>query len=132
MRAVFDPNILISALLSPSGPPARALARWLAGDFELIVSELLLGELEDALTYPKLRKRITTDEASELIDILRRAAVVAPDPPPGSHRSPDPGDDYLLALAEAERALLVTGDAKLLGLGPELPVITAASFVDAL
>jgi len=132
VRAVFDPNILISALLSPSGPPARALARWLAGDFELIVSELLLGELEDALTYPKLRKRITTDEASELIDILRRAAVVAPDPPPGSHRSPDPGDDYLLALAEAERALLVTGDAKLLGLGPELPVITAASFVDAL
>ena len=46
MRVVLDPNILISAMLSPSGAPARLLARWLAGDFELIASPQLLAELD--------------------------------------------------------------------------------------
>jgi putative PIN family toxin of toxin-antitoxin system len=132
VRAVLDPNILISALISPMGPPARVVARWLAGDFELVVSELLLREFEDAVASPKLRKRITAEEASELLDLLRRAASVAADPPGGSYRSADPNDDYLLALAEAERALIVTGDAHLLALASDLPVLTAAEFVASL
>ncbi len=132
MRAVFDPNVLISALLSPSGPPGRAVARWLAGDFELIVSEFLLRELGEALAYPKLRRRVTADDASTLMDLLRREGVVALDPPTGSHHSTDPDDDYLLALAEVERALLVTGDSDLLALGHELPIRAPGSFVDSL
>jgi len=132
VRAVFDPNVLISALLSPLGPPGRALAGWLAGDFELIVSDSLLRELEQALAYPKLRKRVTAEDAPALLDLLRRGAVVASDRPSGPHRSTDPNDDYLLALAEAERAILVTGDAHLLSLADELPIVTARAFVASL
>jgi putative PIN family toxin of toxin-antitoxin system len=132
VRAVLDPNILISALLSRCGAPAEILARWLAGEFELIVSELLLKELERALSYPKLRRRIAPGDAAAFVTLLRKSAAVAADPEIAPRRSPDSGDDYLLALAEAERAVVVTGDAHLLGLPDRFPIFSARGFVDAL
>lgn len=132
MRAVLDPNILIAALLSPGGAPAQIVARWLAGGFELVVSETLLAELERALAYPKLRTRVTASEAAEFVSLLRHGAILAPDPPLPGHHSADPGDDYLLALAEDERAVLVSGDQHLLALADLLPIQTARAFLDAL
>jgi uncharacterized protein len=132
VRAVLDPNILIAALLSPTGAPAQLLGRWLGGEFELVVSDALLAELERALTYPKLRKHVTADETAEFVTLLRDGATLAPDPPDPARRSADPGDDYLLALAEAERALLITGDQHLLVLTKEFPVETARAFLDRL
>ena len=132
MRAVLDPNILIAALLSPSGAPAQLVSRWLNGEFELLVSDGLLSELERALAYPKLRRRVPEADAAEFVSLLRLAAVVAPDPRAAAHRSADPGDDYLLALAEQERAVLVSGDRHLLNLADRLPVQTARDFLDRL
>lgn len=132
MRAVLDPNILIAALLSPTGTPAQLLGRWLAGEFEVVVSEALLGELERALAYPKLRRRVSAEVAAELVDLLRVGAILAPDPPNPPRRSLDPGDDYLLALAENERAALATGDHHLLALADQFPIHTARALLDQL
>jgi putative PIN family toxin of toxin-antitoxin system len=132
VRAVLDPNILIAALLSRGGAPAQLLSRWLAGEFELVVSETLLAELERALAYPKLRNRISAEEANAFVVLLRQAAPLAEDPAKPSPRSADPGDDYLLALAEQERAVLISGDQHLLALAGELPIRTARAFLDAL
>lgn len=131
MRAVLDPNVLISALLAPFGAPGRALARWLAGDFELVVSERLLAELQEALAYPKLRRRVAEADAIEFVEFLRVSAVLAVQPEAGARRSRDPGDDYLLELAEAERAVVVTGDADLLALADELPIFAPAEFFES-
>ena len=132
MRAVLDPNILIAALLSPTGTPAKLVGRWLAGEFELLVSDALLAELERALAYPKLRRHVSAEEAAELVDLLRSGAILAPDPPDPPRRSSDPGDDYLLALAESERAVLVTGDRHLLALADQFPIHTARGLFDQL
>ena len=132
MRAVLDANILIAALLSRSGAPAQIISRWLGGAFELVVSEALLSELERALAYPKLVRRIPTEDAAAFVSLLRLAAIVAPDPGSGSYRSGDPGDDYLLALAENTHAVLVSGDHHLLQLAGELPIQTARFFLDRL
>jgi putative PIN family toxin of toxin-antitoxin system len=132
VRAVLDPNILIAALLSRSGPPAQIVARWLAGEFELVVSESLLTELERALAYPRLRERISPEEADEFISVLAHTAILAPGPSTSARRSADPGDDYLLALAEAERAVLVSGDRHLLKLADQLPIQTARAFLATL
>ena len=132
MRAVLDPNILVAALLSRRGRPAQIVSRWLAGDFELVLSEALLTELKRALSYPKLESRIPADETSAFIAILRQGALVAADPPEPPRRSSDPGDDYLLALAEQERAVLVSGDQHLLALADEFPIQTARAFLDDL
>ena len=132
MRAVLDPNVLIAALLSRTGAPAQVVSRWLGGEFELVVSEKVLTELERALAYPKVRKRVTEEEARAFVELLHREARLTADPVAPVPRSADPGDDYLLALAEAERAVLVSGDQHVLGLADELPVHTPRAFLDAL
>jgi uncharacterized protein len=130
VRAVLDPNVIISALLTPAGAPGKILRKWIEGAFELVVSPQLLAELERALAYPKLRRRITEEDGAELLDLLRSEARIEHDP--GSTveiGSPDPGDDYLIALAAAARALLVSGDGHLLGLSRRLPVVSPATFL---
>jgi putative PIN family toxin of toxin-antitoxin system len=130
VRAVLDPNIIISGLLSPDGSPARALAAWQDGRFSLIASPALLEELARALTYPKLRKRIPERSARAVLDLLARGATIVEDVADPPRRSRDPGDDDLLALAERHRAVLVSGDRDLLGLSERYPVFTAAQFLD--
>jgi uncharacterized protein len=128
VRAVLDPNVLIAALLAPNGTPANLILRWLAGDFELVVSERLLEELERALGYSKIRKRIDEEDAARFIGLLRATAELVDDPRNPPPRSADAGDDYLLALAEAEDALLVSGDRHLLDLADQFPVQTPRDF----
>ena len=130
MRAVLDPSVIVSALISPQGTPAKIFREWLQGGYDLVVSPLLLAELERVLGYPKLRERVSK-EGLELIELLRRGADMRADP---SHtppvRSADPGDDYLIVLASASRAALVSGDRHLLSLSPDLPVYAPAQFLE--
>jgi uncharacterized protein len=130
LRAVVDPNVHISALLAPRGAPAAVLRSWNDGGFDLIVSPLLLAELQRALAYPKLRKRISAEDAAQVVEWLRRSATLVADPAsPPPLRSPDPGDDYLLALSAAARAVLITGDRHLLSLDTALPIYSPAEFL---
>lgn len=133
MRVVLDPNVIISGLLSPAGSPAKVLRAWEGGEFELVASELLLDELARALAYPKLRQLISEEEADAVLAWIIGSATAAPDPesPPPVH-SDDPGDDYLIALASAERAALVSGDKHLLDLAGEIPVYSPRQFLGLL
>ncbi len=133
MRAVLDPNVIISALLAPAGTTAAIMRAWSAGAFELVASPLLLAELERALAYPKLRRRIHEDEATAFVGWLRRSATIVQDPhEPAPRASEDPGDDYLIALAAHERAALVSADRHLLELAGELPIYPPADFLSVL
>jgi uncharacterized protein len=130
LRAVLDPNVIISATLSPGGSPGRLFRSWLEGAYELVVSPLLMDELERALGYSKLRDRVTTEETQELLEVLARAGVTVRDPDvPPEVRSPDPDDDYLIALASISRSVLVSGDGDLLGLSDQIPVYSPAQFL---
>ena len=125
MRVVLDTNVLVSALLTPHGSPGHILEHWFDGAFEMIVSPLLLEELGRTLAYPKIRQRISEAEASEFVDLLRRQAQLVDDPVVSPKTaSPDPGDDYLIALGEGAEALIVSGDGHLLGLADALPVLS--------
>lgn len=133
MRAVLDPNVLIAAMLSPRGTPAAIIRRWVDGEFELVVSRSLLDELERALTYPKLRARIASADAAEFVAELREAAELRDDPggdPPV--RPSDPGDEYLVSLAAAVRAVIVTGNRALLDLAGRVPVYSPSDFLAVL
>ena len=133
MRAVLDVNVLISAILSPRGSPARLLLAWQAGAFELVVSPALLAELRRALAYPKLARLIPPADADAFVAWIASSAVLAADPggaPP--IRSIDRHDDYLVALASSERVVLVSGDGHLTALAGRLPVRTPADFLASL
>jgi hypothetical protein len=129
VRAVVDVNVLISGVLSAKGSSAEILRAGRDGQFELVVSELLLAELNRTLAYPKLRKRIAREKAAAFATWIRDHGTVAEDPaspPPVGSRDPD--DDYLLALAIDRRAYLVTGDQDLLVLSNDLPILTPTQF----
>ncbi len=133
MRAVLDPNVVISGALSPRGAPADVLRSFGGGEFELIASQALLDELQRALGYPKLRRHVSKSDAADLVRWVADSATVVVDPdndPPV--RSSDPGDDYLIVLASAHRAALVSGERHLLTLEKEIPVFSPRAFLDLL
>lgn len=130
MRAVLDANVIISGVLAREGAPARVLAAWGVGAFELIVSPALLAELGRAFSYPKLRERIDPEDVAGLLGWLTRLAILAEDLETAPPRSADPGDDYLIALAAGNDALLVSGDKHLLDLAKELPILPPARFLE--
>ena len=134
MRALLDVNVLIAGLLSRTGSPARLLGEWLEGEFELVISDLLLDELEKTLARPKLRRLLDDDEISAFLEFLRGGLadwVDDPEEPPGV-KSRDPKDDYLIAAARSAQATLVTGDADLLELSGSIPVMSSRAFLETL
>ncbi len=134
LRVVLDPNVLISGLITPRGASAHLLVALRDGAFELVASPLLLAELETVLRRPKFRKYVTVDEVTEFVDLIRRVATVANDPPmPDAPLSADPGDEYLISLAREERVnALVSGDPHLLRLRSRIPARTTRELLDQL
>ena len=125
---MLDVNVLIAALLARDGAPAHLMMRWLAGDFELIISDKLISELSRALSYAKVRARVSEADASAFMQLIEATATKAVDPETPQRRSRDAGDDYLLALAASMAAVVVSGDRDLLELGGELPIYSPAEF----
>ena len=133
-RAVLDPNVLVSALISPAGSSAQLLVELQAGAFELVTSPQLLAELAEVLEREKFRRFVTEAEVDAYVDLLRRESIVVDDPDPSPEPvGVDPDDEYLVALARTSRVeMLVSGDSHLLDLGGEIPVLTPREFVESL
>ena len=55
MKAVIDTNVIISALLTPSGPSARIVALVLNGTITIVYDNKILAEYSDVLNRKKLR-----------------------------------------------------------------------------
>jgi putative PIN family toxin of toxin-antitoxin system len=107
---VLDTNVLVSAAISPNGPPAK------------IIAELVLRGMVHPVTSPSV--------AAEYREVLRRAkfhrygflplwleylieeSMRLPEPASWPHLCPDPKDTAFLALAHAAGAWLVTGNLK--------------------
>lgn len=110
-----------------------ALDRWRDGAFDLVVSPLLLEELERVLLRPKFRGYVTTGEVAAFVAAVAREAIVVADPEPEPGLTADPGDDYLVSLARAAGAdWLVSGDAHLVGATFEPPAVTPREFLERL
>jgi hypothetical protein len=107
---VLDANILVSALLVQTGHPAAIYHAWHEGHFTLLTCTGQLDELRATLRKPALAARIKPYKAGRLVNELKEHAESIR-PLPRVERSPDPTDDYLLAVSEAGKAdYLVTGD----------------------
>ena len=117
LRAVVDVNVLVSAHLNAHGPPARTYRAWLAGEFELVASDHLIGELELVGARPHLAARLDPQAILVLVARLRTDSVLVDDPAAERVVRADSRDDYLVALARAAGAhVIVTGDRHLLDL----------------
>jgi putative PIN family toxin of toxin-antitoxin system len=108
MRLILDTNILLSALLSPLGAPAKLLDAWERKTFTLAACDALIAELRDVAGRPFFRARLRASAAELLAAGLRDFSFFCRDLPSGS--APDPLDSYLLALAEASQAEFLVTD----------------------
>lgn len=69
-RVVLDPNVLVSALISPAGVPAQVIEAVLDGDVAHIASLRWLSEADDLSARPRFRRWFTQDDADALIERL--------------------------------------------------------------
>lgn len=118
MRIILDTNIIVSALVSSGGPADAILRAGLAGRFDLVIHHMHLNELRDVTRRAKFRGQLRPSTVGKLVNAMAMGPWLDVKLP-NVLRSPDPNDDWLLALAEAASAdILVTGDkADLLALG---------------
>jgi predicted nucleic acid-binding protein len=88
------------------------------------------AELRRALAYPNIERLVPAADANAFVGWISRSGLLAVDPEgePPVH-AVDPNEDYLLALAAAERAMLVSGDAHLTVLAARFPARTPAAFL---
>jgi putative PIN family toxin of toxin-antitoxin system len=134
-RLVLDPGVYVSAAISGVGAPAQLLGAAIEGRVVLLVSSLLVEELREVLSRPKLRRCLTSADAQVFVEGVELLAESVQDPPAdacaGACR--DSEDDYLVALAEVHEAtLLVSGDKDLLAVDrPGLDVRTPRDALDA-
>jgi putative PIN family toxin of toxin-antitoxin system len=137
LRAVIDPNVLVSAWISPHGFPRRILDSADAGSFEMVVSQRLLAELASVLSRERLRRYGPIERAQAHVRRAMRVGVhVEIEGEPERVVPDDPKDDYLVALARVSGAdYLVSGDPHLLeaALGESaVPVLTPRQFNELL
>ena len=110
MRFILDTNILIATLITRGTPPDHLYEAWRDGRFTLITSELQIEEIRHVTCREGIRFRIHPAEAGRLVNDLRRLATLI-ERLPTVDVSPDPYDNFLLAMAQAGQAdVLVTGD----------------------
>lgn len=71
-RVVIDTNVWVSALLNPSGYPAKIRKAFEEGLFEVVISEPILKEIADVLSRPKIKNKygITGADIQELLILI--------------------------------------------------------------
>jgi len=110
VRLVLDTNLLIRALISEQGAPARLIDAWDEQRFVLLSSEKQLEELKTVTRRERLAPFIERSDVGRFINQIRAEALIL-DKLPRIDRSVDPADNFLLAMAEAGEAdYLVSGD----------------------
>jgi uncharacterized protein len=135
LRVVLDTNVLISALISEEGAPARLIDAWADERFKLISSEHQLEEFKTKSRRPQLAPFIERADAGRFVSQLRSEALII-EKVPRVNRTPAPADYFILAMAKAGEAnYLVCGDRRgVLALAQHghTQIVTAHSMLAAL
>jgi uncharacterized protein len=123
IRVVLDTNVLVSALLTPDGPPAEILESVLEGRLRIIISPAIIREIGLVFQYPKLKKimqkhHLSAEEVEEVIFKILKVAIITPGEKIIQGVSRDRTDDLILSCAaEGQADFVISGDKDLTELG---------------
>ena len=131
-RWVVDTNVLISALLQPTGAAAQALEAMQAHAAVLLFSDATFGELASRLMRPKFDRYVGSalrqQFLSELSSVGEWVQITG-----DLRHCRDPDDDKFLETAVVgEAECIVTGDGDLLVLDPfqRVRILAPRQFLD--
>ena len=109
--AVFDTNVVVSAMLTPDGTPGKLLDAILDGLCQPVVTDSILSEYETVLCRPTFG--FPTPKVCLLLDALRSRAQYAPFASVMCTAGlPDPDDVIFLEAALSLAVPIVTGNLK--------------------
>jgi putative PIN family toxin of toxin-antitoxin system len=135
IRATLDTNILASGAIARKGTIAKLFNRWRSSDFELVVSEHVLMELERALRKPYFAARLDQPDRQDFVSLILEFATVVELSDPIPTALPDVADNLILATALSGGAShLVSGDRALQRLGQflDVQILSAHQFLSVI
>jgi putative PIN family toxin of toxin-antitoxin system len=136
VRAVIDTNLFVSGLFANQGYTYQLQELWLAGAFELVVSEQILNEIQRTLQKPPIKQRLLLQDGEETVitELIRaKATIVTADRYQTDKITEDSTDNKFLACAlEADAHYVVSGDNHLLALKHchRIQIVDAKTFVE--
>ena len=110
MRAVIDTNILVSALLTPSGVSAQLIAGIRGQTLIPVVSQSILAEYAEVLNRPKFG--FANDRVASLLEDMKGLALFMMPRPIPLQNLPDPDDAPFIAAARTAGCVIITGNSK--------------------
>ena len=115
VRAVFDTNVFLRALINPHSRCGRLLDEF-SDDHELALSPAIVREVLEVLHRPRLRAKLPSIaqlDVARIIALFEKAHVVEPQDVPSVSRDPQ-DNKFLACVLAAEADYLVTEDRDLL------------------
>jgi putative PIN family toxin of toxin-antitoxin system len=107
---VLDTNVIVSAGISPVGPPAKIVTIWvLGGTVRIVTSPRVVSEYREVVRRAKFHRY---NLPPLWLESLIEESTQLPDSNLWSYACPDPKDTPFLALAHVAGAWLVTGNLK--------------------
>jgi uncharacterized protein len=117
VRAVLDPNVVVSAVLLPHSVPRQAFDR-VPEHGKVLISAATVADLNDVLRRPRFDKYLREEEHTEFLATLVREAELV-DVTDVVTDCRDPQDNKFLELAVSGKAThIISGDDDLLALHP--------------
>jgi putative PIN family toxin of toxin-antitoxin system len=124
-RVVLDTNILVSALLSPQGNPAKIYKMFMSGVLTLVFNTEIFAEYQDVLSRPHLK--IPSEEMEMVLAAIRQHGEQV-FPTPSTHIMRDEDDRVFYDVAKLADAYLITGNTK--HYPAEQFILTPAAFIE--
>jgi len=108
-RVVLDTNILVSALMSKFGNPAKIYMMFLSETIILVFSDDIMAEYKEVLYRPHLR--IPIDDADKVLEAIRQYGEYV-EPVPSTFPMIDEDDRMFYDAAKNFGAYLITGNVR--------------------
>lgn len=109
MFVVIDTNVIVSAILSPQGKPARIFKQFLDGGLTLCLDDRIFREYEEVLYRPKFR--FNRESVHAILNLIQIQGVFV-NPPLCNLSFSDEADKKFFEVAKFCNAVLITGNRK--------------------
>jgi uncharacterized protein len=137
MRVVLDANIFVSALISDKGNPAKIINRWLAGAFDVLVSQPIIDEILKVTGYERIQNKYAKvrENRLEFVALVEENGIWAEPSETIDIVSADESDNrYIECAVTGNAQYIVSGDQHLLDIGDYqgIIIVTPAMFITLL
>ena len=109
ISVVIDTNVIVSAILSPSGVCSKIMNLVFDGEIQIYYSNEILAEYRDVLFRASLDLNI--EKRKLFFEIIREAGILI-EPTVSKLKLPDESDRVFYDTAKESRAILITGNIK--------------------